>query len=316
MRAFVTGGGGFAGQHLAAELLAGGHSVLLTGLGEPPQAGAARWAELDVTDTAACQALLAAERPEWIFHLAGYAHVGQAEREPERCLAVNFGGSRSLLEAALAAAPQARVLVASSAEVYGRVPQERLPVTEDLPLSPATIYAVSKAAAEMAAHHAAARGLDVLILRPFNHIGPGQSESFITANFARQLARIELGRSEPVLRVGNLQAVRDVADVRDTVRAYRLLAERGRTGEVYNVTSGRAVAMQELVDTLVTLCPVPVRVEPDPARMRPLDVPFIQGSGAKLEAETGFRFTRGLRDTLRDVLAYWRAIEAGGGERR
>ncbi len=316
MRALVTGAAGFAGRHLCAALAAGGHDVLGAGLaGGPARPQGVRWADLDVTDGAACHAVLAAERPDWIFHLAGWSHVGQAEGAPDECLRVNFGGTRALLEACLLAAPGARVLLASSPEVYGRMAPGEPPLTEDRPPRPATVYGVSKAAAEAAAHHAAARGLDVVILRPFNHIGPGQVEDFVAAAFARQLARIEAGRQEPVLRVGNLSAVRDLADVRDVASAYVRAATAARGGETYNVTSGRAVSVQELLDELRALARVPVRIEQDPARLRALDVPVLHGSGEKLLRDTGVRLVLDLRRTLGDVLDYWRATELDAARR-
>jgi len=317
VRALVTGAAGFAGRHLCAALAAAGHDTLGTGLpGMPPPPAGVAWTDLDVTDGAACRAALAAARPEWIFHLAGFSHVGRSESAPEECLRVNFGGTRALLEACLAAVPRPRVLLVSSPEVYGRMAPGAPPFTEDAPARPATVYGVSKAAAEAAAHHAAARGLEVVILRPFNHIGPGQVEDFVAAAFARQLARIEAGRQEPVLRVGNLSAVRDLCDVRDVVAAYVRAAEGARSGEAYNVTSGRAVSVQELLDELRALARVPVRVEQDPARLRAVDVPVIHGSGEKLLRDTGVRIDLDLRRTLRDVLDYWRATELADAARR
>jgi GDP-4-dehydro-6-deoxy-D-mannose reductase len=316
VRALVTGAAGFAGRHLCAALVAAGHEPLGAGLpGAPPPEGTP-WADLDVTDAAACRALLADARPDWVFHLAGFSHVGRAEAAPDECLRVNFGGSRAILEACLSAAPRARFLLASSPEVYGRVPPDAPPLEEHLPLRPATVYGLSKAAAEAAAQHAAARGLDVVILRPFNHVGPGQVEDFVTAAFARQLARIEAGRQEPVLRVGNLTAVRDLADVRDVVAAYVRAAQAARGGEAYNVTSGRAISVQQLLDELRALARVPVRVEQDPARLRAIEVPVIHGSGEKLARDAGVRVPLDLRRTLGDVLDYWRATDVAEAARR
>jgi GDP-4-dehydro-6-deoxy-D-mannose reductase len=206
--------------------------------------------------------------------------------------------------------------VVSSAEVYGRVPADRLPVTEEHPLRPATAYALSKACAELAAQRAAASGLAVVIARPFNHIGPGQTEDFVAAAFARQLARIEAGAQEPVLRVGNLAAVRDLTDVRDTVAAYLALVEQAPAGAAYNVTSGRATSVQQLLDLLLSLCRRSVTVEIDPARLRPLDLPVFHGSSAALERDTGWRPKRELRQTLADLLDYWRAKEPDASARR
>lgn len=311
MLALVTGAAGFAGRHLVQALTQAGHEVVGTDLavaGDPPTCSA--WHALDVTDAQACATLLSSVCPDRLFHLAGQAHVGQAEQDPERCLAVNFGGTRAVLQACLAGSPSTRVLVISSAEVYGAVPPADLPVSEESPLRPATAYALSKAAAEMAARYASAKGLAVVILRPFNHIGPGQSDDFVASAFAHQLARIEAGKQEPVIRVGNLSAVRDLTDVRDTVRGYLRAAEAGRDGAVYNVTSGTPVSIRELLDTLLDLCREKVSVAEDPARMRPEDQPVFHGSGARLLAETGFRAELDLRGTLEGVLDYWRDMEA------
>jgi len=348
VRALVTGGAGFAGRHLLAALRAAGHEAhsadlhgggaagivapevelpgapgAQSGVGAVGAAAGTPGAEraaaasshvvhhrLDVTDGAACRALVGEVRPDWLFHLAGFAHVSKAEQVPDACLAVNFGGARAVLAGCLAASPRTTVLLVSSAEVYGRVDEAALPVAEDAPLAPATIYAVSKAAAEMSAHHARAQGLAVTILRPFNHIGPGQSADFVASAFAQQVARIEHGLQEPVLRVGNLEARRDLSDVRDTVAGYLAAAGGGRAGATYNVCSGRAVAVRELLETLLSLSSADVRVERDPARMRVLDMPVFLGSGERLARDTGFRPRRALRDTLADVLDYFRASAA------
>jgi len=311
VRALVTGAAGFAGRHLVAALLGWEHEVVGTDLALPDDAPVgATWHALDVTDRQAAQELLAEVQPDCLFHLAGLAHVGLAEKDPERCLAVNFGGTRNVLEACLAASDKTRAVIISSAEVYGLVPHEDLPVREELPLRPGTAYALSKAAAEMAARHASARGLPVVILRPFNHIGPGQSDDFVASAFAHQLARIEAGVQEPVLRVGNLDAVRDLTDVRDTVRGYVRAAVAGLDGAVYNVTSGDAVPIKTLLGTLLELCTSTVEVVEDPERMRPNDQPVFHGSGARLASDTGFRAELRLRDTLADVLDYWREKEA------
>jgi len=317
VRALVTGGAGFAGRHLLDALRAAGHEPHAADLhAGAERADAVVHHRLDVTDATACRTLVGELRPDWLFHLAGLAHVGKAEQVPEACLAVNFGGTRAVLEACLSSSPTTRVLLVSSAEVYGRVPDSQLPATEDTPLAPATVYAVSKAAAEMAGHHARARGLSVVILRPFNHVGPGQSPDFVTSAFAQQVARIEHGLQPPVLRVGNLEAQRDLLDVRDTVAGYVLAAQAGRSDATYNVCSGRAVAVRELLDTLLALSSADVLVEQDPARMRALDMPVFLGSGERLARDTGFRPQHALRDTLRDVLDYFRATAAAERARR
>lgn len=308
MKSIVTGAGGFAGPHLVRSLADAGHEVVACGIEERP-AGIASpipWAQLDITDTQACWNLLEEHRPQVIFHLAGFAHVAQVEADPEKALRINFGGTRNLLDACLDGFVQTRLLLTSSAEVYGRVGPDELPVREEQALRPGTAYALSKAAAEMAVHHAVARGGDAFIARAFNHIGPGQSDDFVAAAFAHQIARIEAGEQEPVLEVGNLEAVRDFSDVRDTVRGYLEVARVARPGEVFNVTSGAAVSIRELLDVMLELSKAEIEVRIDPARLRPIDVPVFNGSGARLAERSGFAPQLDLRRTLGDVLDDWR----------
>ncbi|MBI2080707.1 MAG: GDP-mannose 4,6-dehydratase, partial [candidate division NC10 bacterium] len=221
----------------------------------------------------------------------------------------NAGGTVSLLEAAAAAAPGARVLVIGSAEAYGEVEEDDLPLTEDRPLRPLTPYGLSKAAAEkVALFYARSRGLPVLVARAFNHTGPGQEPTFVCSDFARQIARIEAGLTGAVLRVGDLTARRDFSDVRDVVRAYDLLLEKGTPGETYNVCSGRAWSIGEILEILRGLAGTPIAVEADPTRGRSEDVPVLVGSFAKLEAATGWRPAIPLPRTLKDLLDSWRAV--------
>jgi GDP-4-dehydro-6-deoxy-D-mannose reductase len=309
LKQLVTGGGGFAGPHLVRSLIDAGHAVVACGSEERPEGlpESAIWARLDVTDTQACWNLLEEHRPQVIYHLAAFAHVAQVEARPEQALRVNFGGTRNLLDACLDGFVQTRFLLTSSAEVYGRVSADELPVTEDHALRPGTAYALSKAAAEMAVHHAVARGADAVIARAFNHIGPGQSDDFVAAAFAHQIARIEAGEQEPVLQVGNLEARRDFSDVRDTVRGYQEVARVGAPGEAFNVTSGAAVSIRQLLDGLLRLSKAEIEVRVDPTRLRPIDVPVFNGSGEKLAARSGFAPQLDLKRTLGDVLDDWRA---------
>lgn len=310
MKAMVTGAAGFTGGHLTRALVDGGHRVWATDRNETAVDGAES-ARLDITDRDACDELVGAVQPHWLFHLAGFSHVARAESDPEECLALNFEGTRRVLQSCARRSPATRVVVVSSAEVYGRAETTDDPRTEDHPVRPGTVYALSKAAAELAAHHAVSRGLDVVILRPFNQIGPGQSADFVASAFARQIAEIEAGRSEPLIRVGNLQAVRDFCDVREAVSAYLRVAEAGRCGEVYNITSGVPVSIREVLTTLVGLGREEVRVETDPERLRTLDMPCLHGTGDKLARDTGVRLGLDLEKTLEDVLDYWREAIAG-----
>lgn len=291
MRAFVTGGRGFVGTWLRRHLEESGDVVVGTGEG------------LDVTDPATLRPALADARPDAVYHLAALAHVGRSWDEPEEFFRVNAEGTLNVLRAAAECDPPPRVLVVSSAEVYGTLKADQLPVGEEAPLRPYSPYAASKAAAELVALQAhLGHGLPVIRARPFNHLGPGQSPGFVVPSMARRI--LEARRSgSAVLRTGNLGARRDVTDVRDVVRAYRLLVERGEPGEAYNVCSGRDVGVDELVRRLLDLAGVALTLEVDPALLRPVDVPVLRGDPSRVRAATGWRPEVPLDDTLRAVLA-------------
>ena len=295
MRVVVTGATGFVGGHLLAALRAAGHEpVALGGPHDPPPAIA-----VDLLDSAAVRDVVAGAAPDAIVHLAGQAFVPLSVVDPLGTLAVNATGTAHALEAARAV--RARVLVVSSAEVYGIQRPERMPLDETAVLRPGNAYAASKVAAEtyaLAWHRS--YGLDVVVARPFNHIGPGQDERFVVASFARQLADIA-GGAPPLLRVGNLEAQRDFLDVRDVAAAYVLLLANGRAGEVYNICSGRPVAIREVLRQLITIARVPVEIRDDPERMRSSDLPILSGDATKLRAETGWEPQYSLAASLRDI---------------
>ncbi|MFP4057821.1 MAG: GDP-mannose 4,6-dehydratase [Candidatus Brocadiia bacterium] len=305
MRTLVTGATGFAGRHLCRRLLEAGHEVVGTRLADGEQAPHPL-ATCDVRDAQAVDALLARTRPDAIVHLAAIARVQDAAEAPHLAFATNVRGTQNLLESAAAHAPRATLLVVSSAEVYGAVPAEALPIRESQPLAPARIYGLTKAAAECLCAAYADR-LRAVVLRPFNHIGPGQSPRFVASSFARQVADIEARRAEPVLRVGNLEARRDFTDVRDVARAYALALDRCVPNTPYNVCSGRAVPVRRLLDLLLGMSDAAIRVEPDPARMRPGDVPALEGSPERFAAATGWAPRFDLERTLADLLAWWRS---------
>jgi GDP-4-dehydro-6-deoxy-D-mannose reductase len=258
------------------------------------------WATVDLLDRDLLRAALRDARPSVIYHCAGQADVHDAWRAPARALRINALGTHQLLESAREAGLTCRLVITGSALVY-RPGTDAL--TEDAPLQPAGPYGVSKLAQEMAA---AASPLPALIVRPFNHAGPRQSPAYATSAFAQQIAEIEAGRREPVLQVGNLDARRDITDVRDTVRAYEALAERGRPGVPYNVCSGRARSMRELLDILLSHSRSPIKVQIDPSRLRPSDNPVILGSHDRLTADTGWTPQIPIEQTLADLLEYWR----------
>jgi GDP-4-dehydro-6-deoxy-D-mannose reductase len=275
-RVLVTGAAGFAGSHLVERLVSSGADVVgwTHRGGHAPPAGVC----------------------------AGVAQSGGAPSRVAPTLEVNVRGTAHLLAAVERHAPAARVVVTSSALVY-RPSAE--PLVETSPIGPAGPYAVSKLAQDTLARHAA-RGLDVVVARPFNHIGPRQSPDFVASSVARQIVLAERGEGPAELHVGNLSAIRDFTDVRDVVRAYEAVAAHGFAGECYNVCSGRGIAIQDLVDGLVARSRVPIRVVTDPARFRPVDVPVVVGSAAKLELLCGWQTEIPLDRTLDDLLDWWR----------
>ncbi|MFV0526530.1 MAG: GDP-mannose 4,6-dehydratase [Acidimicrobiales bacterium] len=291
MRALITGAGGFVGPHLTQHLTEQGDEVIGLDMSNGP----------DLADAAGWVDTLCRHRPEVVYHLAGWSDVSGSWRDPLKTFTVNATGTMAVLEAADAAGVR-RVVSISSADVYGIVAVDDQPITEAQPCCPRSPYGVSKQAAEaVCQQYVRGRGLDVVVVRPFNHLGPGQSPRFVASAFASQIADAELvGSGE--LRHGDLSARRDLTDVTDVVRAYRLLAERGRTGEVYNVCSGRAVTMQDLLDILVERSKVPITTSIDPERLRPVELPLLVGSHDKLTVDTGWEPTRSLADTLTAVL--------------
>ena len=290
----VTGGGGFAGRHLLAAL---------RGRGEAPVAP--RSDDLDLRREEPVRRAVRELRPRMVFHLAARASVARSWEEPRGALLANLEMTVNLLEAVRAHSPESPVLIASSGEIYGQ--PERLPVDEDAPLRPQNPYAVSKAACDLlGGQYADAGGLRVVRTRAFNHAGPGQSDEYVVGTLTRQVAEAELaGREAVVLRTGNVSSARDFTDVRDVVRAYAAAVDL--PPGAYNVCSGRAVSVRELIDLLRRCSRVEIRHEVDPGRVRPHDVPEVRGSPARLRAATGWSPEIPLERTLRDALDAWRA---------
>jgi GDP-4-dehydro-6-deoxy-D-mannose reductase len=301
MKAVITGASGFVGRHLVAHLEAAGHETI----------GVDRASDgIDITDGAAVRELFEQLQPDVVYHLAGWADVGASWTAPVEAFRVNAEGTLNVLLAAAEAGVQ-RVLAVSSADVYGIVAPDELPLTEDSPLRPASPYAASKVAADYLGLQAwLGRHLPVIRVRAFNHLGPGQTDKFVAPALASRVARAELEGGE-VLTVGDLSARRDFTDVRDVVRAYRLLMERGEPGEVYNVCSGVDLAVQDLADQLVAQARVPLRLEVDPALLRPVELPVLRGSHDRLTRATGWEPEIPISQTLTDLLEDWR-VRLGG----
>jgi GDP-4-dehydro-6-deoxy-D-mannose reductase len=294
MRAFVTGGAGFVGCHLSDHLEAMGDTV--TSVDQ----------EVDVADPAAIAAAVADARPEAIYHLAALSHVGESWQFPAEVLRVNVLGTAGVLSAARALPEPPVVLVISSAEVYGSVSPADLPIDESTPMRPLSPYAASKAAAEQLALQAwRGYGQPVIVVRPFNHVGPGQAPTFAVSALAKRIVEAQKNGA-PGVAVGTLSARRDYTDVRDVVRAYRSLAYDGTAGETYNVCSGVDVAVSEVARRLCELAGADVELVTDPSLVRPVDLPVLLGDCTRLTDATGWRPEIPLDDTLADVLAFWR----------
>ena len=297
MRALVTGAGGFVGVHLVRHLERQGDEVVEL---------ERRVDGIDIADADALTEAVVAAKPEAVYHLAGAADVGGSWTEPRETFLANALGTLNVLEASRQAGAE-RVLAVTSADVYGRVTVDELPLGEDRPLRPVSPYAASKVAADALAQQAwLGHRLPVIRVRAFNHLGPGQSDRFVAPSLAARIARNERDGGDEV-PIGNMTPRRDVTDVRDVVRAYRLLMEAGEPGGVYNVCRGVAVSVQQIAEALLAMAARPMRLVSDPALQRPVDIPVLVGDNGALRAATGWEPTIPLDQTLADVLADWRA---------
>lgn len=292
MRAFVTGGHGFVGPYLLAHLKEMGDDVV-----------APHQHEVDLDDAAALSKAVLDAQPDAIYHLAALAHVGESWANPERTFDVNAVGTLRLLEAARALENKPRVLLIGSAEVYGPVTPEDMPIREERPLNPVTPYAVSKVAAEyLGIQYTHGFDLPVVRARSFNHIGPGQGGKFLVSDIAGRIAESMKTGQSGAIKIGNLTARRDFTDVRDVVRAYRMLITDGIAGEAYNVCSGIDVSVEEIAHRLLELAGADLKLEVDPALKRPVDIPVLRGDNTRIREATGWTPSLSLDDTLRDVL--------------
>lgn len=314
MRILITGITGFVGSHLAEYALTRGDVEVF---------GTVRWrsrlenvegfqdditmVDCDLRDSSATRRCLQNIKPDYIFHLAAQSFVPTSWTAPEETLTTNIISELNLLEAMRDIDKEIRIQVAGSSEEYGLVFEEEAPIKETNPLRPLSPYAVSKVAQDLLAYqYNRSYGLFTVRTRAFNHEGPRRGHVFVTSNFARQIAQIEAGKKEPVIEVGNLSARRDFTDVRDVVKAYWLSLEKGEPGEVYNIGSGRAVTIREMLDMLLALSDVKIEVRPVPERMRPSDVELLLADVGRFNALTGWKAEIPLTKTLEDTLDYWR----------
>jgi GDP-4-dehydro-6-deoxy-D-mannose reductase len=300
----VTGAGGFAGSHLVEHLLVSPNHQRSEG--GSPSHQVVTWTRqtLDLLDRDRVRAAIRELRPAQIYHCAGLPHVAESWRDTAQPLEGNVLATEHLFDALRREGVRCRVLVPGSATVYAPSSE---PISERDRIAPASPYAISKFAQEQLALRAIHEdGLDIVVTRSFNHTGPRQTPAFVAPSMARQIALIERGQIEPVIKVGNLDAQRDVTDVRDVVRAYVALMQSGKTGVVYNVASGVARSIRSILEALVSRSKVPVRIEVDQARMRPNDVPVVVGNHSRLTEATGWQPQVSFDQMLDDLLSYWR----------
>lgn len=304
MRALVTGASGFAGGHLISHLLACGDQVTGTHLGHEQPDLECELVELDIADRDAFESVVKDLKPDVVYHLAAMAFVPDAEKNFDRVLSINVGGVYNLLNALRSAALQARVVFISSSEVYGKITPDQLPISEKSRIQPANNYSLTKAMAELVLKRFEGyQGISPVIMRAFNHIGPGQRNDFVVSSFAYQLAQIAKGRAEPVLRVGNLDAKRDFTDVRDIVRGYRLAAQQG--SGTYNLCSANPIEIHTILNQLLEISKLNVTIERDPERMRPSEVPEMFGTFDHARTVLGWQPEIPLRRSLEDTYNFW-----------
>lgn len=293
---WVTGRGGFVAPHLVAHANTDGRFAVVT-------------SDLDIRDRVAVADFLRATQPHAIVHLAAQSHVPAAFADPRATFDVNLLGTLALLEASRDAGFTGRLLFVSSGDVYGLLDPADFPVTESCPVRPRNPYAVSKVAAELLCWQwHVTEGFDVVIARPFNHIGPGQSERFVVADFARQIVEIRLGRREAVLKVGDIDVTRDFCDVRDIAAAYFALLGRGRAGETYNVCSGTERSIRSVIERLLSIAGVQAEIVQETARLRRAEQRRVHADCSRLTNDTGWRPSIEFDRTLEDILGYWGSV--------
>lgn len=314
MKSLIIGGAGFVGAYLVRYLKNDlGQDVVVTKMPREQvnvdgvDMSEIQVCDLDILDKEAVVALFCKVHPDCIYHLAAQSSVSVSWKNPELTIDVNVKGGVNILEALRELDYKPRVLFIGSGEEYGHILPDETPIKEDNVSRPGNIYAATKACQNMLARiYADAYDLDVMMVRAFNHIGPNQLPLFVVADFCKQVAEIEAGNREPIIKVGNLSARRDFTDVRDVVRAYALLMESGRAGETYNIGSGHAIAIEDLLRCILDNSSVDIRVEVDPEKLRPVDVPIIEADTTKIYKETGWQPEIPLEQTIRETLDFWR----------
>ena len=308
MKALIIGGAGFVGGYLIRELDSAGQEVFATCLENENISGNCSVRTLNILDADAVSEVIGEIKPDVIYHLAAQSSVSLSWKKPQLTADINVIGTINVLEAVKNCEKKdIRLILIGSGEEYGFIRKDACPLTEEEPLNPGNIYAATKACQGMLGEiYARAYKMDIIMVRAFNHSGPQQLPMFVISDFCRQIALIEKGDSPAVISVGNLAAKRDFTDVRDVVRAYRLLGEKGVSGRTYNVGRGKAVEIQYILDTALKLSTVEIAVERDAKRMRASDIPIIEADNTKISGDTGWKAEIALEQTIEDTLNYWR----------
>lgn len=309
MKSLIIGGAGFVGAYLIRHLRDDlNHEVVVTKMPhEQITESDIKILDLNILEKESISSLFEQEVPDYIFHLAAQSSVALSWKNPGLTVDVNIKGSVNVLDAVRDMKKRPRVLLIGSGEEYGRILPNETPIQEDNNLRPGNIYAATKACQNMIGKiYADAYNLDIMMVRAFNHTGPNQAPLFVVADFCKQVADIEAGLQEPVLRVGNLSAERDFTDVRDVVRAYGMLIVKGERGETYNVGSGHAVSIDSILQMIVSKAKCEIKVEIDPTKLRPIDVPIIEADTSKLQKCTGWRPEIALPQTIEETLEFYR----------
>ncbi len=310
MKSLVIGAGGFVGAYLIRHLLEDENQTIYAtkmdfeSIDVP---STVHLTDLDILDKSAVCSLLSAISPDCIYHLAALSSVALSWAQPQKTVDINIKGLINLLDAIRECNLAPRILLIGSSEEYGAVRPEDLPIKEDAVLRPKNMYAVTKATQNYIGqiYHEAYQ-MDIVMARAFNHVGPKQSPQFVVSDFCRQVAEIEKGRQEPTIRVGNLSAKRDFTDVRDIVRGYKLLTEKGQAGEVYNIGSSLALSIEDILHMIISSSSLQIEIEVDKDKLRPVDIPVIRADISKIACTTGWKPLIPIEQTIQDTLAYWR----------
>lgn len=311
MKSLIIGGAGFVGAYLIRHLRDDlNHEVIVTKMPQEQIAEKiAQVYDLNILQKENIIQLLEKEKPDYIFHLAAQSSVALSWKNPALTVDVNIKGSVNLLDAVRDSKQNPRILLIGSGEEYGRILPEETPIQEDNKLRPGNIYAATKACQNMIGKiYADAYDMDIIMVRAFNHTGPNQAPIFVVADFCKQVADIECGLQEPIIKVGNLNSKRDFTDVRDVVRAYGLLIEKGEKGHTYNVGNGHAVSIKALLEMIVSMSESIIEVEINPEKFRPIDIPVIEADISKLYECTGWKPQIELQKTIQETLDYYRGL--------